>query len=1377
MAKEKRALADESVRDAAPSITPDVGQRNTLDLTTNLTADPSGAGVILNPDVFDSLAKISSDIHNTRRLSRTADEEKAYNTRYANQELTNFMEWQTQKNEADVTLSKLQMDTQKTWYNLKEQVQRGELTERDMLDKFREEIFTLQGNNEKVGNYYIAEQLNKWGQDLYDRNYPLAVVNDYTRSELKVEASLFADKQVGTIAVSSGKKELYPAIEEYIEQRARMSYLTKTPEDEAKAYSDSQEFYLAQMGQIENYYNNHPELTPDQLKAMFYDLLARGEKTEKPKDDLSNYPAKEIRDGVRQDTEGRFGSWIITTREPSEAERLLLRNAGKPGWPTYNDLMSDENFEKKDGELTGKIKVTWDTSMSKETRDKIIEEMNKLDKSKNLHYSLAQSDYYKRMIGWDKVKSGDILNNPYLQQATFSSAMDEFKNYWAYTDNIILNGTPEQAAKVISERVEIRNKFFPTMSIYSYIRNRQGLGYSQQSTAETLGEQINTLKKVLNDNASSQSLMAGELSLVVGEGDTAIDLMIKDEYLDGSSDLGTQRYAYARELLSALETTRNQLLLNPGSMAQINPQVSDKYIDLQQKMSPYSFIITNEDGSYSTNENKLSEAKQSFEDTMTHAKYAGDSSSVVYMVGKVAEEASAVVKRLPGKEREEVLYDYGKIFGSDILSVSSTSNWSKDAQNTAATIGMYQFASHVQVNSNFIDLIKKNRAEGIVSADPNYIKTIVKDRKIKIKNGDLTTIDKLIAEKIGKAQYIPAARALAYNLIAAAIANGDTEFDMNVFSQMLDENFQGKEYKFASVYDTSKIYTPASSSGPTENTLQGYEGYKKTMDAAIKRFGISQDSVSTRDDGTGGLSVIRGDKTKLTAYGANGEKVPFVISKEVAPGVDGTTALKAKTGMLVLANNAYDLTNTKNPKIFTKEFETWVGVSPDTAQRDAMQVLSTLNDPAFQKTAQEFFKNPSNFNIDTKSGITRYESLIAAGGSRPDVAPNPMEGASGFWDTLKKAWKATALSSDGDTGSTLKDEQLKDPDAKQQVMLYRLAKAYHANPQKVSTMTYTNEYYSGSKQPVKVGQSFTPYPGAKGFTITSDYGPRTDPVTKKPGSFHHGQDFAAPEGTPWKAAFSGTITFVGDRNDGFGTSVEMTTDAGYKLKFSHFKPTLPSGIKSGVYVKAGNLIGYVGSTGKSTGPHTDVRTWNAQGKELRYTDLVNGTSAHVEETPEAKASNTRNDTRNMLKRQGYTVTEQELKYLQDAYQGKTFDENDAKICGRSFGEAQKSVDNLDPKSDYHKMRVYGQELALLKYKVFDKNQPEYAIAAMKPGVTFRYVQSGTNKVLNNMSGLSGKQILNKYKSGELKNLPKNGVWVPENTSAFDAAISKYRSFK
>lgn len=83
---------------------------------------------------------------------------------------------------------------------------------------------------------------------------------------------------------------------------------------------------------------------------------------------------------------------------------------------------------------------------------------------------------------------------------------------------------------------------------------------------------------------------------------------------------------------------------------------------------------------------------------------------------------------------------------------------------------------------------------------------------------------------------------------------------------------------------------------------------------------------------------------------------------------------------------------------------------------------------------------------------------------------------------------------------------------------------------------------------------------------------------------HYGVDFVARRGTPVRAVGAGKVLHAGFRKGGYGRMVEIQHDSAYASRYAHLL-RLAQGVRRGVTIKKGQVIGYVGSSGRSTGPH------------------------------------------------------------------------------------------------------------------------------------------------------------------------------------------------
>lgn len=119
--------------------------------------------------------------------------------------------------------------------------------------------------------------------------------------------------------------------------------------------------------------------------------------------------------------------------------------------------------------------------------------------------------------------------------------------------------------------------------------------------------------------------------------------------------------------------------------------------------------------------------------------------------------------------------------------------------------------------------------------------------------------------------------------------------------------------------------------------------------------------------------------------------------------------------------------------------------------------------------------------------------------------------------------------------------------------------------------------------------------------LSSSFGYRTHPVLGFR-RLHKGMDIAAPTGTPIRAATDGTVQFAG-RNGGYGNYVRISHSGGYQTAYGHMSRI---SVRSGTRVTRGQVIGAVGSTGMSTGPHLHYELWkNGQAINPRSVSLSN----------------------------------------------------------------------------------------------------------------------------------------------------------------------------
>jgi len=169
----------------------------------------------------------------------------------------------------------------------------------------------------------------------------------------------------------------------------------------------------------------------------------------------------------------------------------------------------------------------------------------------------------------------------------------------------------------------------------------------------------------------------------------------------------------------------------------------------------------------------------------------------------------------------------------------------------------------------------------------------------------------------------------------------------------------------------------------------------------------------------------------------------------------------------------------------------------------------------------------------------------------------------------------------GDPFEVFYGEPLSGSSKKRKVLHYATLKV-RGKPKtyyRFTTSDGRTRYYDGKGRSATKSLMRTPISGAR---ISSGFGMRRHPIlgyTK----MHTGVDFAAPRGTPIRAAGSGKVVFAKWRG-AYGKAVRLKHAKGYSTLYAHMH-RFASGLRSGDRVRQGQVIGYVGSTGRSTGPH------------------------------------------------------------------------------------------------------------------------------------------------------------------------------------------------
>lgn len=154
----------------------------------------------------------------------------------------------------------------------------------------------------------------------------------------------------------------------------------------------------------------------------------------------------------------------------------------------------------------------------------------------------------------------------------------------------------------------------------------------------------------------------------------------------------------------------------------------------------------------------------------------------------------------------------------------------------------------------------------------------------------------------------------------------------------------------------------------------------------------------------------------------------------------------------------------------------------------------------------------------------------------------------------------------------------------------------------------TGDYFDDQGESATRFLMKTPINGAR---ISSNFGNRRHPISGYT-RLHRGTDFAAPTGTPIYAAGSGTVLRA-SWNGGYGNYIRLRHPRGYETAYAHLS-RYASGLRAGQRVSQGQVIGYVGTTGASTGPHLHYEVW-VNGQAVNPMSLNLPTGRKLAEAP------------------------------------------------------------------------------------------------------------------------------------------------------------------
>ncbi|HNX23528.1 MAG TPA: M23 family metallopeptidase [Spirochaetota bacterium] len=249
-----------------------------------------------------------------------------------------------------------------------------------------------------------------------------------------------------------------------------------------------------------------------------------------------------------------------------------------------------------------------------------------------------------------------------------------------------------------------------------------------------------------------------------------------------------------------------------------------------------------------------------------------------------------------------------------------------------------------------------------------------------------------------------------------------------------------------------------------------------------------------------------------------------------------------------------------------------------------LNYITVQNGSNFWKIAKEY-----KINIDTLIGINIFWEDLRAKTSQTVIVPSE----SGIIDFVNYEGDVTAL-------AEVHGVPVSDLEVQKMPFLYSLYSGFLKERMPVAVFIRdarpnADNMTANLAGKFKQRQMFRSPLGGR---LSSFFGNRKHPIYRKT-RFHNGLDIAAPHGTFIGAAREGVVVSTG-WNGGYGKAVIIQHDDGYKTMYGHMSSIFA---KPGEKVKAGKILGRVGSTGLSTGPHLHFTLWH-NGKLLNPMDVL-----------------------------------------------------------------------------------------------------------------------------------------------------------------------------
>ena len=1376
--KDKRAQSDEAIRPTIGSEKVNVGERPVLNYAANMQQDPSFAAAVFNPVVFDALGKISKDVHDTRRTSRyydTMEEGQQYRETLADAQTVAL---QAQQLRADNALQETKINSLQKLTQMLEQASRSkDFHMTDVYNQFRKEQEDLQKRNFDIGNAYLAEKLGEWTDNVYQSNYSRAAALDNKKEE---EKRVYNNNQLaqanayGLLNNLPGYEDPVDIVEKQTRDQIKTSNVISSPEDLKNNDINNQLIYKIAIDKA-----MMSGGSASTISGYILDLIGRTTMREFTSPDIR------LPDGTLQKGGTTYGlPYTIEKRRANEAEQLLINSKWNaylakgnfaPGEKVPDDYKNmffrkynQELLANSDGQawLNVDAKGNWDgtitekrsTAMSPETLAYAKEALAKLDWGKESGEHLHAFDSYRKATQLDELEKGNFSNNPYILRG-FNTALRDYKQLEEHAKFVYQHGTTEQINKARTQLQKARTYVLAPVLVMDYVRNQVNNGANKEQILQGLISRQRNLGRVLEDNKEMKSLATTDFDcLNYTDAYTGLNFNLAPtaSLMAEGDEPGFFNYAWGQDMYESMGAMIKELSTNSGeNIIQFSPYMNNALQDIKGLGDASNLQSRNQDGTYSLSQQGIQSLRGSIQEGM----------DLGYGLSSEHSTASQVVSNLHAgyelcqtvETRENNARAVAKAAPSLFLSyVGANVITDSKKKEYVDSVSMYALlhpnGGDLPQHSEWERLIAESKQAGGAFANPNENLIATLQKEGFTTNRTLSQILQHVDPS-----YHAAVRKLYYNMYAAAYTHRDDlkakRFDATVVEDIVNTNFRKDgSYKY-----------PLSLSAKTQNGTSvpvsdaEYEAMKKDSKKIVDQHGLVKSVTIEAPNGIDSSRAISIAGVPIQGFDGN-KYTDIKVSTIVPPGMKVSNARAYENELGVLMSNAYTLTHLSG---YNDALKSWNmnfagNRDMDMDMQHATRLLSTMNNKDNQTVLKMVMDGQINPPIATNAEDDKFYLWVATG--MTDSKP---------YGTADTAFRAAAMREIGLGPQDVTKVHLS-PQEKRMVKALKVADMMSTNKIQAQTYLYGADIRTDRQSTWNVGQSIAVAGGTR-MKINSPFGYRQDPFNKSKQEFHFGVDVNFADGIVHNQ-YSGTVVHAGNLS-GYGQSVIIKRGNLYFL-YGHMASV---NVKKGDHVLAGQALGPEGSSGHSTGKHCHYGVSRSMNFDTAHkADAVNPASVYspssVPNNNLPSTGNPRKDlflhTKTSLKQAGYTVTDQDLNFLIGVK--NSFDATDAALCGRSFGPVSKSINNLDPANDQHKLRVPAMLFSQLNYKVF--HDKEKAAVAMVPGVKFRYkLATGTLMAPQ----MDYRDIIKAQRNGNLRRWGK-GEFVPVDAKKYASLAQAYR---